>query len=115
MAPIRSMKLLAWNCEGLGGPSTIAQSKESIRLYLPDITFIIETKHKKGFLKTVCKRLMCKDRWDVVDPTGRKGVLLIFWGDNVKICQMIKSAFCIEVEVECDSFEGRYDSIRKQQ
>lgn len=60
-----------------------------------------------------------------MDTTGRKCGLLIFWGDNVKICQMLKFDFCIEIEVESDSFEGKFwliflyastnDNIRKMQ
>lgn len=67
------MRILAWNCRGLGGPSTISQLRESLRLHLPDIIFLSETKQKKCFVTTVCKILKCKDRWDVVDPVGRQG------------------------------------------
>lgn len=66
------MRILAWNCRALGGPSTISQLKESVRQYLPDITFISETKQPKRFVNTVCRRLKCRDRWEVVDPIGRK-------------------------------------------
>lgn len=66
------MKLLSWNCRGLGGPFTISQLKDTVRLYLPDITFICEIKQKKGFVSSVCKRLRCRDRWDIVEPSGRK-------------------------------------------
>lgn len=61
----------------MGGPSTIAQLKESIRLYLPYIIFISETKQKKEFVNTVCKRLKWKYRWEVVEPVGRSGRMLV--------------------------------------
>lgn len=83
------MKALAWNCRGLGGPSTIWQLKEAIRLHLPDIIFLSETKQKKGFVNTVCKRWKYKDRWVVVDPTKRSGGMVICWGEKVKLCQLI--------------------------
>lgn len=61
----------------------------------------------------------------MVDPIGRKGVLLILWGDNVHVYRMFKSNFCIEMEIECDSFAGKCwvifvyastgDNIRKMQ
>lgn len=54
----------------------------------------------------MCRRLKFKDGWEVVDPIGRKGVLLILWGDNVHVYRMFKSNFCIEMEIECDSFAG---------
>lgn len=88
---------MAWNCRGLGGRSTISQLKEATSLYLPDIAFISETIQTRGFISTLSKRLKCKNRWDVVDPIERKGGLLVFWGEKVHICQIIKSDFCIEM------------------
>lgn len=38
---------------------------------------------------------------------GRKEGLLIFWGERVHICQMIKPEFCIEVEVKGKIFVGK--------
>lgn len=35
----------------------------------------------------------------------RSGEILIFWGDNVLVHQVIKSEFCIEMEIEGDGFE----------
>lgn len=73
MAPNGSMRLLTWNCRGLEGDAfTIFQLKEAQRLSLPDITCVCETKQKESFVKTVCKRLKCKENWEVVDPIGRK-------------------------------------------
>lgn len=73
MAPTGSIKLLVWNCRGLGDLFRISQLKEySTRLNLPDITFLCETKQKKGFVNTVVRRLKCKERWDVVDTIGSK-------------------------------------------
>lgn len=119
------MKIMAWNCRGLGGSFTISQLKESIRLHLPDIIFISETKQKKGFVHTVSKRLKWKGRWDVVDPVGRSGGLLVVWGEKVSICRIIKSDFCIELEIECEGVEGRMwiifiyasaiDQVRREQ
>lgn len=64
--------ILSWNCRGLGGPSTISQLKEFIRLNFLDLIFICETKQKTSFIKTVCKNLKYSKRWDVVEPVGKK-------------------------------------------
>lgn len=55
-----------------------------------------------------CKNLKCKDNWEVVDPHGKLGGLLLFWGDNLTICKIEKSEFFIEVEVEWRDFEGKW-------
>lgn len=67
------MRILSWNCRGLGGPSTISQLNKATRLHLPDLAFVCETKQRKGFIAIVCKRLKYKERWDVVEPDRRKG------------------------------------------
>lgn len=79
---------------GLGGPSTISQ-------------LMCETKQKIGFVSTVYRRLKVKDRWDVVDSKGKSGGLLVFWGEHVKVYKVIKSDYCIEVDVEGAGDEGR--------
>lgn len=55
----------------------------------------------------MCKKLKCKDRWDVVDPIGKKRGLMMFWRDYVQICQIIKSDFCMQVEFEGEGFDGK--------
>lgn len=102
------MRLLVWNCRSLGGVSTLSQLKESQRLYLPDMSFVSETKQKKSFIKTVCKRLKCNENWEVVNPVGRKGGLFLFWGDNITVCSIVKQDFSIEVEVEGKDFTGKW-------
>lgn len=58
-------------------------------------------------MKIVCKRLEYKDRWEVVDPTGRSRGMLIYLSERINICQLIKSYFSIEIEVEGEGFAGK--------
>lgn len=93
------MKILSWNCRGLGGPSTISQLKESIRLYLPGLIFLCETKQKSSFIQTVCKQLKYGKRWDVVEPEGKNGGLWVAWNEDMQVTQIIKTTFCYELKV----------------
>lgn len=34
--------------------------------------------------------------------------MLVGWEEMMRICQMNKSEFCIEVEIEGDDFQGKY-------
>lgn len=95
------MRIISWNCRGLRGSSTISQLKESIRLYLPDLLFICETKQKCGFVKTVCRNLRLGKRWDVVEPEGKR----VVWGENFQIKRIIKRDFCVELLVEPEGCE----------
>lgn len=105
------MRLLSWNCRGLGGPTTISQLKESMRLYLPDVMFICETKQKCDFIGTVCRELKLDNCWNVVEPVGKKGGLLVTWGEGIQIKRIIKMDFCIELQIESDGSEDSFWAI----
>lgn len=34
--------------------------------------------------------------------------MLVAWGEKVSICQIIRSEFCIEIQIERDDFERRF-------
>lgn len=73
---------LSWSWEG---PSTVSQLKESMRLNFRDLVFLCETKQNKGFMETVCKRLKFGIRWEVSEPIGRKGSVMVAWTRNVEV------------------------------
>lgn len=54
------------------------------------------------------KKTFCVDRWQVVDPIGRSGGLLLFWSQNIQIVQIITSSFCIDIEYQSLETEGRW-------
>lgn len=99
------MKICAWNYRSLGGPFTISQLKESIRFHFPDIVFLSETKKKKSFISTVCKKLRFQNRRVCVDPKGLSGGLLACWTENVLIYNVLTTQFCIELE--CSRSHGK--------
>lgn len=43
----------------------------------------------------------------MVNPVCKSGGFWIFLGTNITIRQMLKSKFCVEVDCEADSFEGK--------
>lgn len=73
--------------------------------------FICETKRKKGFISTVCKKLGQGDRWFVVDPIGGNGGLLLGWEKEVFIYQIMNTTFSIELEFEISGTEGKMWAI----
>lgn len=94
------MKLLSWNCRGLGSPSTVLQLKESLRLYKPELIFVCETKKKLGFVSTVCKKNGWGKRWFAVDPIGKSGGLLLGWSLDVIIHHIRSTHYSLEVDFE---------------
>lgn len=96
------MRILSWNCRGLGGTSTVSQLRASLRLNLPDIIFLCETKQPCSFVAKVISKLHFNDRWDTVEPDGRKGGMLVAWTQNVEVKQIRKNNFCIEMQIRSD-------------
>lgn len=79
------MKIMSWNCRGLGSPSTVSQLKELLRLFKPELTFLCETKRRSEFVSNVCKKLGRENRWKAIEPIGRSGGLLVGWSEEVTI------------------------------
>lgn len=94
------MRVCSWNCRCLGGPSTISQLKEELRFYLSDLVFLCETKKKKAFVQTVFKKLKGIVGYKIVDPKGLSGGLALGWSANISVKQVVKTDFCVEVEIE---------------
>ena len=98
MAPTPYMKIFSWNRRGLGGASTIVQLKEELKIHLPDLVFLCETKNKKDFVSKVCADLRSFVRWEVVNPVGLSGDLVLGCSDRIIVNQVITTCFCFEIE-----------------
>ncbi|KAL0345399.1 UNVERIFIED_CONTAM: putative mitochondrial protein [Sesamum radiatum] len=77
------MKILAWNCQGLGSSWTVRVLNELIRLHNPGLVFLSETK---------CKRRKCeilKEKHNLfginVDSNGKGGGLMLLWRKDVNL------------------------------
>lgn len=89
-APNGSMRIIAWNCKGLEGPSTISQLKELIRLNLHDLIFVCETKQSTGYVGIVCKKLRYEKGGKFKEGNE---VMLVVWTKKVEIKQVGKLIF----------------------
>lgn len=69
----------------MGSPFTISQLKESLRLFKLQQVFLCETKIRKGFVGTMCRKLGWGDRWYEVEPKGKSGGLLLGLGTDVVV------------------------------
>lgn len=71
------------------------------------LVLLVKQNRKKMFVSTVCKKLGVKERWNVINPSERRGGLLVFWGETIQVHQIIKLDFCMELEIEGEGFEGK--------
>lgn len=56
---------------------------------------------------TACKKIGWDDRWIIVDSIGKSGGLLLCWGKDVSIFQIITTSFSIKVEFEAPESRGK--------
>jgi exonuclease III len=51
------MRILIWNCRGLGQPRTVQELARLVREYKPDLVFLSETRQNKIIVERVCNRV----------------------------------------------------------
>ncbi|XP_039169978.1 uncharacterized protein LOC120294110 [Eucalyptus grandis] len=76
------MKLLCWNCQGLGTPLTIQALRVLATQERPSIMFIMETKNQELKVQRIRRRLKFHNGF-VVNPEGIGGGLALFWDEQI--------------------------------
>jgi exonuclease III len=102
------MKLLSWNCRGLGKSSAVRALRQLILTHHPDIVFLTETKLLAADFKKRANSFGNRfSNHFVVDCTvslrNRSGGLAIFWSNNVNITIIGYNNNMIDCYVMCDN------------
>ena len=92
------MRVLVWNCQGVGSPLTIPQLKEANNLLSPNILFLSETKNKAKFMESVRQKLGFEES-KVVEAMNRAGGMTLMWRKEVTMIQVLESAFTLEAHL----------------
>jgi exonuclease III len=83
------MKLISWNCQGIGNPETVRAFKRLMQSHKPDINFRMETKKHRTKSSHLCTCSNITNSFFVDCTTsggGKAGGLGLFWNsDNVHI------------------------------
>ncbi|XP_042974832.1 uncharacterized protein LOC122306468 [Carya illinoinensis] len=78
------MKILAWNCRGLGNPRTVRYLNLLVKEKSPTMIFLMETKCMKVRIEEVCN-MLGYDGCLVVDSRGSSGGLTFLWKTRDKV------------------------------
>lgn len=71
------MKLLSWNCQGLGNPLTVKSLKALVAKERPDIIFLMETKNQEVAVQWVRMQLRYPNSV-LMNPIGLAGGMALF-------------------------------------
>ena len=78
------MRLLSWNCQGLGNPWTVRNLYDIVRDEAPTVCFLMETRLDKEGFKHHCRELAFPNKFIVKKPHSGGGLALV-WKEDVKL------------------------------
>jgi exonuclease III len=82
------MRLISWNCQGIGNPLTVRVFKKLLSLYHPDIVFLMETKKTKNKCSFL-SYLGDQYNYFIVDCStsggGKSGGLILLWKSHLDV------------------------------
>ena len=90
------MRLICWNCQGLGSPLTIQAIRALVAKEKPAILFLMETKNKEDVVKRMQRKLQFRECF-IVNPLGLAGRLAVFWNEQVTISIDSSSTYFVDV------------------
>ncbi|PPE00497.1 hypothetical protein GOBAR_DD02478 [Gossypium barbadense] len=118
----RAMKILSWNCRGVGNPVTVRELKQLLVANVPDVIFLCKTKiHSNGFsrIHSMCGMEGCL----VVRSKRKSGGLELIWREGIRVTMQNYSKYHIDSLVSMDDgetfrftgFYGQTDPNLRQQ
>ena len=78
------MKLLAWNCQGLGNRRAVQELVDIVQAQDPMIVFLSETWSSKEYMLWVRDRIQCVGCF-MVPTDGRRGGLALLWKKGIDV------------------------------
>lgn len=105
------MKLMAWNCRGLGNAPAVRGLLNCQKSVMADVLFLSETKlDEKRMQKFKFKLGM--GNMVAVDCEGKGGGIAVLWRSGINVVLQNLSKYHIDVDIkEEDGFEWRFSGI----
>lgn len=95
------MKIMAWNCHGLGKVRAVRALLDLQKQIKPDVLFLSETHLGKDKAKQL-KRRNGFDHMIIHESDGRSGGLVMLWMEGIRIRELETTEMYIDVVVEGD-------------
>ena len=78
------MRMLSWNCQGLGNPWTVRSLRKIVRDQAPMVCFLMETRLDKEGFEIHCKDIPFKNKL-IVKKSNTGGGLALLWKAEVQL------------------------------
>jgi exonuclease III len=105
------MKLLSWNCQGIGNPKTVRALNKLITTYCPDIIFLMETKllsSKATFLSRYTNTYNVHQVDCSTVGRGRAGGFLLLWNScNIDLTIINENFNYIDMQISHNNIHWR--------
>lgn len=92
------MRVLSWNCQGLGATLTGENLKRLCKKQQPEILFLMETRQSEDRIREWKRKLKFSDYF-VVNPLRTGGGLAILWRDTVQVSILDWSPNYIDTQI----------------
>lgn len=92
------MRILVWNCRGLGHPRTVQELIRLVRMHCPNVVFISEVRQQKFFMENIGWRIGFRNCYPV-PVKGKGGGLALYWDDSVTVDLASFSIHDIDVKI----------------
>ncbi|CAM8947913.1 unnamed protein product [Rhodiola kirilowii] len=96
------MRLLSWNCRGVGGPRAVRSLCDVVRSHGPSILGLIETKKRDGDWDWMRIKLGFSGSL-AMRCRGQAGGLALLWSENTEVDLISLSFFHIDVRIKGES------------
>ncbi|GMI78302.1 hypothetical protein HRI_001499500 [Hibiscus trionum] len=110
------MKILVWNCQGLGNPGTVQYLKQIVASKSPSVVFLWDTRLDKRKAEDVRRRVNMSGNLVVERNDDGLGLMLL-WAEDTQVSLLSYSKAYIDVEVSkndvCFRFTGMYGTCHR--
>ncbi|CAM8951229.1 unnamed protein product [Rhodiola kirilowii] len=96
------MRMVSWNCRGVGGPPAVRSLCDVVKSYKPSIVGLIETKKEDGDWDGLRSKLGFAGSL-TVNSRGKSGGLALMWVEGVEVDLISLSYYHIDVRIRYES------------